>query len=163
MAYRYGSMATPSCRLDFTVSQEPYSVRGALRFIRETWQQQGLRALWRGNSATMLRVVPFAAIQFVAHEQFKMFLRPPSGSAEGKSVEVLYLIVLCADLQTCHQLIYFFTFVSVTRSAHVSVSCRKLTAGQRFMAGSLAGCTATVFTYPLDLVRARMAVTARDK
>ena len=77
---------------------------------------------------------------------------------------MLYLIVLYAGLQTCRSsLIYFFTFVSVTRSAHVSVSCRKLTAGQRFMAGSLAGCTATVFTYPLDLVRARMAVTARDK
>ena len=29
----------------------------------------------------MLRVVPFAAVQFVAHEQFKLLLTPSSGSA----------------------------------------------------------------------------------
>jgi solute carrier family 25 protein 42 len=105
-------------KISFQVSQAPYSVRGALSFIRETWREKGGRALWRGNSATMLRVVPFAAVQFVAHEQFKLLLTPSSG---------------------------------------------KLAAGERFLAGSLAGCTATLFTYPLDLVRARMAVTARDR
>lgn len=30
------------------------------------------------------------------------------------------------------------------------------------MAGSLAGTTAVMLTYPLDMVRARMAVTARE-
>ena len=35
------------------------------------------------------------------------------------------------------------------------------TAGTRFVAGSLAGVTAQSLTYPLDLARARMAVTDR--
>ena len=40
---------------------------------------------------------------------------------------------------------------------------RHLPPGQRFLAGSLAGVTSTTFTYPLDLVRARMAVTKKDR
>lgn len=68
----------------------------------------------------MLRVIPFAAVQFVAHEQFKILLNPlPTTTA--------------------------------------------LPAGRRFIAGSLAGCTATLTTYPLDVARARMAVTGNDK
>jgi len=33
---------------------------------------------------------------------------------------------------------------------------------ERFLAGSFAGVSATSATYPLDLVRARMAVTHKD-
>ena len=58
------------------VSRKPYSFYEALQFIRDTYRQQGLLELWRGNSATMLRVVPFAAVQFVAHENYKVILRP---------------------------------------------------------------------------------------
>ncbi|CAF5150230.1 unnamed protein product, partial [Rotaria magnacalcarata] len=35
------------------------------------------------------------------------------------------------------------------------------TPGRRFIAGSLAGLTSSTITYPLDLARARMAVTSK--
>lgn len=49
-------------------------MRAACQFIAETVRADGFLALWRGNSATMARILPYAAIQFTAHEQWKKLL-----------------------------------------------------------------------------------------
>lgn len=46
-----------------------------MKFLLETLKKQGFFALWRGNSATMARIVPYSAIQFTAHEQWKRVLK----------------------------------------------------------------------------------------
>lgn len=51
-----------------------YSFRAAALFLRNTYQKEGFFALYRGNSATMARIIPYAAIQFTSHEQWKQFL-----------------------------------------------------------------------------------------
>uniref|UniRef100_A0A8D2P203 Mitochondrial coenzyme A transporter SLC25A42 n=1 Tax=Zosterops lateralis melanops TaxID=1220523 RepID=A0A8D2P203_ZOSLA len=93
----------------------------AYRLIYHTYLNEGLWSLWRGNSATMVRVIPYAAIQFCAHEEYKQILGDYYGF-QGKA----------------------------------------LTPFPRFIAGSLAGTTAAMVTYPLDMVRARMAVTPKE-
>ncbi|KAF5293086.1 hypothetical protein FQA39_LY13696 [Lamprigera yunnana] len=104
-------------KINFQIRQEPYSAKRAYRFLKVTFQNEGFLALWRGNSATMARIIPYAAIQFTAHEQWKQVLNvDPMGSTPGK----------------------------------------------QFLAGSLAGITSQTLTYPLDLARARMAVTQKD-
>ncbi|XP_063918262.1 mitochondrial coenzyme A transporter SLC25A42-like [Zophobas morio] len=104
-------------KINFQISNKPYSTRKALKFLVQTYREQGFLALWRGNSATMVRIVPHAAIQFTAHEQWKKILKVDNNK-----------------------------------------SPRRL-----FLAGSLAGATSQTLTYPLDVARARMAVTHKNE
>ncbi|CAG9826161.1 unnamed protein product [Diabrotica balteata] len=103
-------------KIYFQVGHKPYSTRKAFKFILKTLRTEGVVALWRGNSATMARIIPHAAIQFTAHEQWKRILNVDHGGS---------------------------------------------TPVRLFLAGSLAGATSQSITYPLDLARARMAVTSR--
>lgn len=103
-------------KIVFQTTKMSFSARAAIRFLVNSFRDEGLFSLWRGNSATMARIIPYAAVQFTAHEQWKHVLRTDQPGAST---------------------------------------------GMRFLAGSLAGVTAQSLTYPLDLARARMAVTQR--
>ena len=91
-----------------------YSFRNALGFIKRTYRREGFRALYRGNTATLARILPYASVQFSSFEQFKKLL-------------------------------------NIDRAPDPSL--------RRFLAGSLAGIVSVSVTYPLDLARARMAIT----
>ncbi|XP_025066079.1 mitochondrial coenzyme A transporter SLC25A42 [Alligator sinensis] len=108
-------------KIMFQVSSKRFSAKEAYRFIYRSYLHDGIWSLWRGNSATMVRVIPYAAIQFCTHEEYKQLLGSYYGF-QGKALPPF----------------------------------------PRFIAGSLAGMTAAMLTYPLDLVRARMAVTPKE-
>ncbi|XP_033107427.1 mitochondrial coenzyme A transporter SLC25A42-like [Anneissia japonica] len=106
-------------KIIFQTSQLQFSAREAIRVLIKTYRNEGFIRLWRGNSATMARIIPYAAIQYASHEQYKKLLLP-----DGDKV---------------------------------------LSPPYRFLAGSLAGVTAASCTYPLDMVRARMAITHKKR
>ncbi|XP_011499084.1 PREDICTED: mitochondrial coenzyme A transporter SLC25A42 [Ceratosolen solmsi marchali] len=62
-------------KINFQTSQQPFSTKAVLDFLIKSYQKDGLLSLWRGNSATMVRIVPYAAIQFTAYEQWKRILK----------------------------------------------------------------------------------------
>jgi len=43
--------------------------------LRQTYLENGFLGLFRGNSATMARIIPYASLRLTAHEQFKQLLR----------------------------------------------------------------------------------------
>ncbi|XP_067143667.1 mitochondrial coenzyme A transporter SLC25A42-like [Centruroides vittatus] len=108
-------------KINFQIQKMQFSFRQATRFLIDSYKSNGFASLWRGNSATMARIIPYAAIQYSAHEQWKWILKVHTN--EG----------------------------------------RKENPGKTFLAGSLAGITSSTFTYPLDLARARLAVTQKEQ
>uniref|UniRef100_A0A0N5BSN1 Mitochondrial coenzyme A transporter SLC25A42 n=1 Tax=Strongyloides papillosus TaxID=174720 RepID=A0A0N5BSN1_STREA len=107
-------------KINFQVSKrKKYSLRGAMRFVVKTFKQEGFTALFRGNSATLVRVAPYATIQFAAHEEYKVLF---GVDRDGEKTPI-----------------------------------------KRFIAGSCGALTATLITFPLDVMKARLATTTKDE
>ncbi|KAK9839505.1 hypothetical protein WJX81_006211 [Elliptochloris bilobata] len=86
------------------------------------WQQEGIKGLFKGNGASVLRIVPYSALHFSAYESYRQALAG------------------------------FFS-----RHAGVPEAEFHVTPAVDLLAGSAAGATAVLVTYPLDLVRTRLA------
>ncbi|PBP18568.1 hypothetical protein BUE80_DR010649 [Diplocarpon rosae] len=85
---------------------------GVVTAMKDIYQDEGPRGLFRGHSATILRIFPYAAIKFLAYEQI--------------------------------------------RSAVIHSPAQE-TPLRRLLSGSLAGVTSVFFTYPLEVIRVRLA------
>lgn len=85
---------------------------GVVRAVRDINRQDGVRGLFQGHSATLLRIFPYGAIKFLAYEQVRSVIIPTAAQE---------------------------------------------TPLRRFMSGSLAGMTSVFITYPLEVIRVRLA------
>lgn len=90
-----------------------YKHLGVLSSLHGVTVKEGFLGLYKGNFAQMIRIFPYAAIQFMSFEQYKKFLQ------------------------------------SLTHHVHPHLV--------NLLSGSLAGLSAVFATYPLDVVRARLA------
>ncbi|KAH8731251.1 mitochondrial carrier domain-containing protein [Phaeosphaeriaceae sp. PMI808] len=82
----------------------------------DIYASTGVRGLFKGHSATLLRIFPYAGIKFLAYEQIRARV------IKNKSEE---------------------------------------TVGRRFVSGSLAGMVSVFCTYPLEVIRVRLAFETR--
>lgn len=89
----------------------------------------GVFALFQGHSATLLRIFPYAAIKFMAYEQYKCIVMPT------KKDETWFKRALAGSLAGD----FFFKNRSIIAKIH------------------LLGVTSVFFSYPLDLLRVRLA------
>ncbi|RIA90774.1 mitochondrial carrier domain-containing protein [Glomus cerebriforme] len=88
---------------------------GVFQASKEIYSNNGVRGLFQGHSATLIRILPYAAIKFVAFEQIRHIFMP-----------------------------------------------NKETAFRHLLSGSLAGITSVLCTYPLELIRVRLAYEVRN-
>jgi solute carrier family 25 protein 16 len=84
--------------------------------VKDIYRQEGIPGLYRGHSATLLRIFPYAGIKFLAYEQIRS------------------VVIRRKDQETPLR---------------------------RLVSGSLAGVTSVFFTYPLEVIRVRLAFETR--
>mgnify|MGYP005840960781 CR=1 FL=1 len=58
----------------YQVSAERFVLREVPTVAKHIIQREGFTALWRGNTATMLRVFPYSGIQFMVFDRCKTYL-----------------------------------------------------------------------------------------
>jgi len=71
-------------KIHFQTHDTKFTVKNAAKFLANTYNQHGFTALWRGNSATMVRILPYAALQYSSHEQFKIMLKVNTNEGKRK-------------------------------------------------------------------------------
>lgn len=91
---------------------------GMIPTMRSIVRVEGVKGLFKGNGASVLRIIPYSAIHFGLYEHFR---RSFVGVAYGNEVP------------------------------------RKISTVIDLLAGSCSGATAVMLTYPLDIVRTRLA------
>ncbi|ORX34914.1 coenzyme A transporter [Kockovaella imperatae] len=90
---------------------------GLLHASAKIYSSQGVRGLFQGHSATLLRIFPYAGIKFMAYDRAEAILIPTPD---------------------------------------------KRTPLRFFIAGATSGVISVLFTYPLELIRVRLAFQTRE-
>lgn len=125
--------------------------REASRIIYE----EGFRAFWKGNLVTIAHRLPYSSISFYAYERYKNVStnhKVPWCMLVQRSTKLSVIVpILLPDAIYLLQVLQSMPGLDGHRenvSADVFV---------RLVGGGLAGVTAASMTYPLDLVRTRLA------
>lgn len=102
-------------KMSFQVSMSKFSLYNAFNTGKQMLFREGFFSLWKGHSTTIVRVAPFAGLNFMFHDYIEMAFKK---SLNTEQLPIVY----------------------------------------KFIAGSFGGAMATVFTYPLDVLRVRLAL-----
>ncbi|WCJ42666.1 Mitochondrial substrate carrier family protein [Euphorbia peplus] len=103
----------------FQTRRDEFKTIGLSGSIRKIAKTEGIMGFYRGNGASVARIVPYAALHYMTYEQYRRWI--------------------------------ILTFPDVDRGPVLDL-----------VAGSFSGGTAVLFTYPLDLVRTKLAYQVVD-
>ena len=120
----------------YQVSSAKFQITKLPATAKRIIQEEGLSALWKGNTATLIRVFPYSGIQFMIFDRCKTYIL--------REQERRFLQ---------EKAIYPTT----------SKPNWGLSPLESLFAGMAAGAVSVIATYPLDLTRAQLAVLKMKK
>ncbi|KAJ7969484.1 Mitochondrial carrier protein [Quillaja saponaria] len=98
----------------YQTRRSEFQSAGLLGSVKKIAKTEGVMGFYRGNGASVARIVPYAALHYMAYEQYRRWI--------------------------------ILTFPNVWTGPILDL-----------VAGSFSGGTAVLFTYPLDLIRTKLA------
>ena len=101
--------------------------------LRRIVATEGVTALWKGNGVTIIHRLPYSAVNFYAYEQIMNLLDETTRT------------------------------LRVDENGDAAKGAMGVGFAQRLIAGGSAGCIACTLTYPLDLIRTRLAAQTTVK
>lgn len=143
-------------KIIFQISHMEFSFSAVARELQRTVSSEGVRALFRGNLAQVLRVYPYSGVQLMTYDRYAaaiVRLRGESSFAAGGSASSAAAAVSAAGAAGT-------AAATAAPGRHYKRTADKarLTGVEKMLCGAAAGATSVVATYPLDLMRARLAV-----
>ncbi|KAG7362812.1 mitochondrial carrier protein [Nitzschia inconspicua] len=120
----------------YQVSSAQFHITHLPSIAKKIVETEGVKALWKGNTATLIRVFPYSGIQFMVFDRCKTFLL--------REQESQFLKEKAINPQT-------------------PKPKWGLSPIESLFAGMTAGAVSVIATYPLDLTRAQLAVLKTKK
>jgi hypothetical protein len=70
------SVVAPMDRIKilYQISSAKFQLRNVPEVVHNIYRTEGFSALWKGNTATLIRVFPYAGIQFMVFDRCKTYL-----------------------------------------------------------------------------------------
>ena len=133
-------------KIMYQITSAPFRIRDVPDVAFKIIKEEGFTALWKGNTATLIRVFPYSGIQFMVFDRVKTHFLSKDEGSEAKQHWLL------ADQDTPRRSMT----KRVTRSGG-------LTPFESLISGMTAGAVSVMATYPLDLTRAQLAVLKKKK
>ncbi|MGK3744777.1 MAG: hypothetical protein ACI90V_011638 [Bacillariaceae sp.] len=120
----------------YQVSSAEFKIMNLPKIAKRIVKEEGLSALWKGHTATLIRVFPYSGIQFMVFDRCKTFVL--------REQEHIYL---------------------QEKAIHPETQRPRwgLSPLESLCAGMTAGAVSCLATYPLDLTRAQLAVLKMKK
>eukprot|EP00547_Thalassionema_nitzschioides_P007845 CAMPEP_0194209920 /NCGR_PEP_ID=MMETSP0156-20130528/7881_1 /TAXON_ID=33649 /ORGANISM="Thalassionema nitzschioides, Strain L26-B" /LENGTH=325 /DNA_ID=CAMNT_0038937179 /DNA_START=152 /DNA_END=1126 /DNA_ORIENTATION=- len=118
----------------YQVSSQKFHIFDVPRVAGNILKGEGFQALWKGNTATLIRVFPYSGIQFMLFSRLKTwFLNKHAAENE------------------------------IRKATGRSKREWGLSPTESLISGSIAGICSVLATYPLDMARAQLAVLRNKK
>ncbi|KAF9000073.1 mitochondrial carrier domain-containing protein [Cyathus striatus] len=150
----------------YTVQAGTWS--GPFQASRDIYQSAGIRGLFQSNSATLIRIFPYAATKFMAYDQFHSLLMPSQAHETNArrfiAVRQIYTETPASTMQKSMLNFYRgFTVTTLGIIPYAGVSFLTweylrslLPPGKNLAIGAVSGALAQTACYPFGVVRRRM-------